>query len=692
MLNKLFRRSKQPAPTPELSSKGTGRFTALVAQKGDELLAVHEKLIENIYSFSQIDKARFDAAYRGLFRNVAQLVQLLPASERHHHSHQGGLLEHSLEVATFCARISGRFIYIEDGDEKVLARQALYVYAMISAGVLHDVGKALVDIDVVTLNGDKGTRWNPSMGPMKPGTRYIYQYNQNRIHGLHEAAGTIMLTQLIPPAALQWIWDQPKIRNQWLASISGRAMEMGGRVGECLIECDSLSTGIAMESMPAAIAAQADTMTTGGKPRLDTLLIQGIVKAFDDLPPNTPKNPFWVSQKFVACVTPRVIEVAKVALGVQGQHLPNKDQSSTLYDILGDHGMLYLAPGNRAVHQMAFGEGLKPLAVILFKREYLDPDNKLAVYPGKLICPSLPEGVQHLVGNESEIPTGTASTSGEKTKSRPAKAAQNKQTPPDTSASQAHETAATQPQVKPVPNSKTTPAEQNNAVDWSKPAPSKRKSQRPTVTPDPSAATAQGNSKVQAEQPRSNATGSPTNAPMPGDNVEETKQESVSYDLAPDFRSDEFKAFIQGTTKDEVRAPTLRKQIAVKFFEWVKYQILTGTWKINSLGSPVHLYNTDSLVMITPEIFTKFVDSGAVGHSIADKKAAVSQVQHAIQQNAKLRKGIVGSNMIPCSIEGRSKKARLHAMILTPEETHKLGVDLNGVEPNKALTVCEILL
>lgn len=475
MFKKLFRRSHQPDRSPELSPKGPGRFNALIAQKGDELLVAHEKLIENIYNFCQIDKARFDVAYRGLFRNVAQLVQLLPASERHHHSHQGGLLEHSLEVATFCARISGRFIFIKDGDEKVLARQALYVYAMISAGVLHDVGKALVDIDVVTLNGDKGTRWNPSMGPMKPGTRYIYQYSKDRIHGLHDVAGVMMLTQLMPADALQWIWSNPKIRNQWLACVGGKAMEMGGRVGECLIECDSLSTGIAMESMPAAVAAQADAMTTGGKPQLDVLLIKGIVKAFDTLPPNTPKNPFWVSQKFVACVTPRVIEVAKVALGVHGQNLPDKEMSSTLYDILGDHGMLYLAPGNRAVHQMAFGEGLKPLAVILFKREYLDPDNKLAVYPGKLICPSLPEGVQHLVGNESKIPTGTVSGTKEKAKPEPTNAPQPQQAP--AVQPQRPETASTsnQAQEKPTTRGQPTGAQPGNVVDWSKPAPSKKK-------------------------------------------------------------------------------------------------------------------------------------------------------------------------------------------------------------------------
>ena len=40
----------------------------------------------------------------------AEMVQLLPASESHHHSHLGGMLDHGLEVLSFSAKLRQSYV------------------------------------------------------------------------------------------------------------------------------------------------------------------------------------------------------------------------------------------------------------------------------------------------------------------------------------------------------------------------------------------------------------------------------------------------------------------------------------------------------------------------------------------------------------------------------------------------------
>ena len=53
----------------------------------------------------------FDRLYMPVLRKFAAYAHLLPASEKHHHDAQGGLLSHSLEVSVGATRASSAFLY-----------------------------------------------------------------------------------------------------------------------------------------------------------------------------------------------------------------------------------------------------------------------------------------------------------------------------------------------------------------------------------------------------------------------------------------------------------------------------------------------------------------------------------------------------------------------------------------------------
>jgi len=82
----------------------------------------------------------------------AELVQQLPASEYHHHAHPGGLLDHSLEVAAFAAKLRQRHLLPAGAAPEDQAREAeAWTAGIIYAALLHDVGKIATDMEIITL-------------------------------------------------------------------------------------------------------------------------------------------------------------------------------------------------------------------------------------------------------------------------------------------------------------------------------------------------------------------------------------------------------------------------------------------------------------------------------------------------------------------------------------------------------------
>jgi len=132
--------------------------------RGKALLAEHRARLTSIRAIIGVPEQHWRWLYQTLFVAFAETVQRLPASEAHHHCEAGGLLRHALEVVELALKIRRGYVLPPNKEpEVVIAEQDVWTYAVASAALLHDVGKALADQRIV-LQGRDGLPigwWSP---------------------------------------------------------------------------------------------------------------------------------------------------------------------------------------------------------------------------------------------------------------------------------------------------------------------------------------------------------------------------------------------------------------------------------------------------------------------------------------------------------------------------------------------------
>ncbi len=181
----------------------------------------------------------------------AAFVQLLPASESHHHANPGGLLSHTLEVIQYALGYRhSNVLPTGVGAERANELQHVWTYAALLAAALHDVGKPMADM-VVRMYGPllplEGRTWQPMAGNMleQGATSYEVNWRQERNYADHQGNMSLQLLQrLVPGSAMAW-----------LAGQDGD--------GQCLRELTRFLEGTAKEgSTLSALVRRADMEST----------------------------------------------------------------------------------------------------------------------------------------------------------------------------------------------------------------------------------------------------------------------------------------------------------------------------------------------------------------------------------------------------------------------------------------------
>lgn len=181
---------------------------AMPAFDADTLLEHHKNILDNLYDATGFDREAFDRLLLPLVRRFAEYVQMLPASEKHHHHSVGGLLEHSLEVCLIATRRAKgvSFCGHKEGTERELDK-ARWPISCAIAGLAHDLGKVAYDIIVRSPEGH--SLWNPyvesllEFGQREGG--YRISWRSQRAHKLHEVAGLTLFNNLLTPTLKAWI-------------------------------------------------------------------------------------------------------------------------------------------------------------------------------------------------------------------------------------------------------------------------------------------------------------------------------------------------------------------------------------------------------------------------------------------------------------------------------------------------------
>lgn len=368
----------------------------------DELLARHKGMIVQIDELAGLSERNFDRYYLYAIRNFARFVQLLPASEVHHHAGPGGMLTHTLEVCVNALKIRRSYLLSESGGaEEIAAKQDLWTYAVFLAALCHDLAKVAVDQTVTIYDLEHQSKsWSPWDSFLdEQGAWYSTEFQRGRQYRLHEKASLLLVHRIIPSYALNWLSGDRHIFAQWLACVSGDT-ENASSIGEIVGAADSKSvaTNLGADSsrMPAVRTKPLhEKMLTA----LRHLLNEG------ELPLNRNGAAGWISGDDCWLVSKRTVDAIREQLTQEGHSgIPSKN--GRMFDILQEHGIL-IPFGDKAIWPAVIeGEGWRnelTMIRISVAKIWTNPDNRPDNFDGRII-PANMESLDELAANKDTQP------------------------------------------------------------------------------------------------------------------------------------------------------------------------------------------------------------------------------------------------------------------------------------------------
>ncbi|PUB72142.1 MAG: hypothetical protein DBP03_18440 [gamma proteobacterium symbiont of Ctena orbiculata] len=223
---------------PEKQNRGL-----LQAQTANDLLKQYQPQLRRIRQLTSVPDSHYNILYTDLIQRLAELVQLLPASEAHHHAHAGGLLQHSLETAEAALRIRQSYLLPQGGiPEQQSMKADLYTYAVFTVALLHDIGKPMTDQLVCIYHPDGWQEdWMPLGGPMPTGLMYSITFRRDRKYRVHEKLPLLLIQWIIPIEGQVWLNSDLQVLEQWTDALSGSSIDNDNAISEIIKKADQYS-------------------------------------------------------------------------------------------------------------------------------------------------------------------------------------------------------------------------------------------------------------------------------------------------------------------------------------------------------------------------------------------------------------------------------------------------------------------
>lgn len=197
---------------------------------------LRQKLLSLIWQRVSMDRNRFERLYMKAIYQYVEIVQLLPASESHHHSYLGGMIDHGLEVINYALKLRQPYLLPIGGNPEDIPKQTeAWSAAVMYGALLHDIGKVVVDIEVEMNNGRTWYPWAENIQ-----LPYRFSYRQKRDYSLHPSAAAVMIQRIIPEEGLIWLSTFPDLFPLFLNLCAGHH-EKAGVLAEIIQKADMSS-------------------------------------------------------------------------------------------------------------------------------------------------------------------------------------------------------------------------------------------------------------------------------------------------------------------------------------------------------------------------------------------------------------------------------------------------------------------
>ena len=252
-----------------------------------------------------------------LLRQIAEFVQLFPASECHHHALEGGLLIHLLETAAYALHFrEGLELPVSAPPEERERLKHRWTYGVLLAALLHDIGKPLVDLRVMLHGSDArtGTPWRAFAGAVTdaPGaTHYTVDFASpnERDYDEHRRLGYSLAQGFVPRHARLWLAEDPELMRELAAYLSGEPPD--GAIAGIVRRADAESVRQDLRHGPRTRFASARTV-----PLVDRLTeaLRRMLAEGGHLPLNKPGAAGWVHRGDVWLVSKRMADAVRAYL------------------------------------------------------------------------------------------------------------------------------------------------------------------------------------------------------------------------------------------------------------------------------------------------------------------------------------------------------------------------------------------
>lgn len=221
------------------------------------LLDTQKELVDGIRQIIA-NEALLNEHYIPAMLRLAALVQLLPASQAHHHRGAGGMLRHSLEVGLWALQqTEGKLIrgVITPQQRRVIEpRWKLTVFL---AGICHDLGKLVTDISVT--DRESTLMWRPYKRGLYDWAiehkvnNYFLHWNDGR-GKKHVGVSSTLTPLVVSPETMDWISTGSTDAWVWLIESLNNNPGATNQIHNFVVKADQLSVERDLKSMGVAMA------------------------------------------------------------------------------------------------------------------------------------------------------------------------------------------------------------------------------------------------------------------------------------------------------------------------------------------------------------------------------------------------------------------------------------------------------
>ena len=328
------------------------KINGIYARSAKNLLEPYQHIITQIEQNVGVPQEHWQINYLDFMNNFASKVQLLPASESHHHSSYGGLLEHSLETGLNALKLRrGKMLPVGANAEVIEREKEIWSFAIFTAALLHDVGKPLTDQIVTIVSETPSRKFNPVTETLVEENVYHLSFRRGRKYRSHENLPLLLAGSLVPTIGLNWITSNPDILDEWTLCLTGRKSEAES-IGSLITMADQISTAQNLTGN-----ANFSTPATKATP-LHKRIVTALTYLLDDneLPLNRKGAAGWVFDEKLWLVSKRVLDAVRVHMKEEGQTGIPSD-NARIMDELTQHNIIKATEDDLAIWKMEVSVG-----------------------------------------------------------------------------------------------------------------------------------------------------------------------------------------------------------------------------------------------------------------------------------------------------------------------------------------------